>query len=359
MSGGVVDCVVGTAGLYGTAPTCYLSLAARVQGFSKSDLDDVLYTERGLIRTRALRGSQFMIPIGMIDTVKSASDRKSWHGDYADKIISVDGREGLTREVLSVMEGRVMTTREIRVELGLEEARAEALKYLMALLSDKRVIASATVNGGWRSNQYGYAVWEEWLPDSPPQDLDPAEARAEIANWYLAGHGPGTVDDFKWWSGLNKTNAREALENSKAVTVDTELGEMYDLEDRPAPVVVDALRLLPVWDTAIVTQASRRRMVSEEHYRYVYDRDGNATSTVVLDGAVVGIWDRQGDDAHLEVKAAPLQGFDADTWIAIESEAEAIGAALGVDDLEVVRVSEPVDLHEAKRNRFLSPLSGP
>ncbi len=300
-----------------------------------------------------------MIPIEMLDAVKSASDRRSWHGEYVDKIIDVDGRERLTREVLAAMAGRVMTTREIRVELGLEGPRAEALKYLMAMLSDKRVIASATVNGGWRSNQYGYAVWDDWLPGAPPIDLNPEESRAAIANWYLKGHGPGTVDDFKWWSGLNKTNARAALEASEGIVVDTELGEMYDLENRPGAAASEGLRLLPVWDTAIVTQASRRRMVSEEHYRYVYDRDGNATSTIVLDGAVVGVWDRQGDDAHLQVKASPFDSFDADTWKAVESEARVIAAALDAGDLEVVKVKKPVDLHEAGRNRFLSPLSGP
>ena len=319
----------------------------------------MLYEERGLVRTRALRGSQFMIPIEMLDAVKSASDRRGWHGEYVDKIIDVEGRKRLTREVLAVMAGRVMTAREIRVELGLEGPRAEALKYLMAMLSDQRHIASAAVNGGWRSNQYGYAVWEEWLPGAPPRDLDSEESRATIANWYLTGHGPGTVDDFKWWSGLNKTNARAALEDSDGVTVDTELGEMYDLEERAGADAAQGLRLLPVWDTAILTQAGRRRMVSEEHYRYVYDRDGNATSTIVLDGAVVGIWDRQGDDTHLQVKASPFGRFDADSWKGVESEARVIATALGAGDVEIVRVKKPTDLHEAGRNRFLSPLSGP
>jgi hypothetical protein len=355
----VVDCVIATSGLYGTAPTCYLSLVARLPGFVREDLDRALYEDRTLLRMRALRGSSFMIPIEMIDTVVSAEDRKGWYGQYVEKIIDVKGREKLTREVLDVLKGRVMATREIREELALEGDRAEALKYLMSMLSGQQLIATATVIGGWRSNQYGYALWEEWLPDAPRQEVDPEQARIDVARWFLGGHGPATVDDFKWWGGFKKTNARAALEASGAVTVDTPLGEMFDLADRPEPVTSEGLRLLPVWDTALVSQADRRRMVDEADRHFVYDVSGNTTSTIVHNGAVVGIWDRQGDDARLVVKAAPLPGFDTEAWDLVESEAEVVARALGAPDLDVVRVDDPVDLHQAKRNRFLSPLSGP
>ena len=38
--GGVLDAVAATAGIYGTAPTCYLSCAARVRGFRIAELDE-------------------------------------------------------------------------------------------------------------------------------------------------------------------------------------------------------------------------------------------------------------------------------------------------------------------------------
>jgi hypothetical protein len=297
-----------------------------------------------------------MVPTTLIDTVISAEDKSGWYGDWVLKILDdASAVTKLTDEVLEVLPGRVMTTRQIRSELGLEGAQAEALKYLISDMTGRRLITSAGVAGGWRSNQFGYALWEDWFPDTPRRVLDPDRARADIADWFLRGHGPGTLEDFKWWSGLKKPNASKALEESSGVLIDD---RQWDLPDRATPRKPSGVRLLPVWDTAIVTQLDRRRMIDERHYRFVYDRDGNATSTIAVDGEVVGVWDRKGDDKHLFLKAAPLEAFGADDWSAVEAEAAVLGAALGVGDVTVERFEVPVDLQAAGRNRFLSPLSG-
>ncbi|MCW2633264.1 MAG: Winged helix DNA-binding protein, partial [Pseudonocardia sp.] len=47
---GVLPAIDSTAGVYGTAPTCYLSCAARVPAFSLGQLDQQLYEQRTLSR---------------------------------------------------------------------------------------------------------------------------------------------------------------------------------------------------------------------------------------------------------------------------------------------------------------------
>jgi hypothetical protein len=39
----VYDATLATAGIYGTAPTCYLSYAGRVEDFRLADLNEELY----------------------------------------------------------------------------------------------------------------------------------------------------------------------------------------------------------------------------------------------------------------------------------------------------------------------------
>ena len=70
-------------------------------------------------------------------------------------------------------------------------------------------------------------------------------------------------------------------------------------------------------------------------------------------------WDRGGDDDRIEVKAAGFAGFDKSTRDEIVTEAECIATAVDVRDVDVRFVDDVVDLTEATRNRFLSPLSGP
>jgi hypothetical protein len=59
----VMDAVVATAGIYGTAPTCYLSCAARVRDFRLAALDKELYGRRRLVRLRCMRGMAYAEPL--------------------------------------------------------------------------------------------------------------------------------------------------------------------------------------------------------------------------------------------------------------------------------------------------------
>ncbi len=65
----VADAVVATAGIYGTAPTCYLSTAARAANFRLADLDALLYDKRSLIRLRCMRGMAYIEPVELVSVL--------------------------------------------------------------------------------------------------------------------------------------------------------------------------------------------------------------------------------------------------------------------------------------------------
>ncbi len=347
--------MVESGGLYSTAPTSYLSLVARVPGFRRSDLDRALYEERTLVRMSALRGSAFLIPVGMIDVVMCGSDRKDVFSDWVEKLVGAEQREQWRADILELLDGQIMPAREIRKHFGVAGKSAEALRYVLSSMTVRQELAAASGPKSWRDNQYGYALWSQWFPEHPPHVVDPAEARVLLATWYLRGHGPAAVGDFAWWAGLKKANAAGAFADAGF----GEVGDgLFDLPDRPRPPEPSGLRLLPVWDTALVRQKQWRRMMPEHLYPFVYDTGGNLTSTIVRDGEVVGIWDRSGDLDRLEISAAFFSARGRSDEVAVEEEAAVVAAALGVPELQVTFTSEVVDLHQASRNRFLSPLSG-
>jgi hypothetical protein len=349
----VEEAVEATAGIYSTAPTSYLSCIARVPGFVRADLDRALYQDRTLVRIGALRGSGFLIPVDRIDAVASASDRRGWHEGAVDKAIGQKKRLQWTNRVLDILDGETLPAREIRTRLGVSGEESEPLRFLLSSMTDRRIIVAASGVRSWRDNQHGYALWDQWLPDHPARRIDPDQARAEVARWYLYGHGPATVEDFSWWSGLNKTNARHALDSVAEVE-----GDLYDIGGRLDVDPPSGLRLLPIWDTALVTQKSRRRMVDRDRHPYVYDASGNVTSTIVSDARVIGVWDRSGDNSRIDVKAAFFEPPDPSEIDAVESEAAIIGNAVGASEVTVAVVGRIVDLTSASRNRFMSPLSG-
>src|SRR5699024_5760655 len=71
------------------------------------------------------------------------------------------------------------------------------------------IICSGPTNG----KNHTYALLEERVPKT--QKIDRDEALIRVARLYFQSHGPATIDDFYWWSGLTKTDAKKAIKMIK------------------------------------------------------------------------------------------------------------------------------------------------
>ena len=52
-------------------------------------------------------------------------------------------------------------------------------------------------------------LWDDKLPKVP--QISKEEAVAKLARTYFRSHGPATLEDFVWWSGLNIGDCRKGL----------------------------------------------------------------------------------------------------------------------------------------------------
>jgi hypothetical protein len=372
----VADAVAATAGIYGTAPTCYLSAAARVTGFRLTDLDAELYGKRSVVRLRCMRGMAYIEPLDLLPVLFACT------GEAPDKTLRRVGKYSglgeagvlaLAERVEQVMAGRPpMTVREIRTALGADAppGAKEALQFTVGMLGRTGRIVRAEVRGSWRSDNYAYALWADWV-GAPVAEIDPAPARAELARRYLRAFGPATADDLKWWSGWTKRDTVAALadlgDEVTPVSLDGEVGsggvvdrawvltaEMAALTGEAGPV--HSVRLLPVWDTYLMaygaSPAGRARQVSGADYPKVWDKSGNGTSTVIVDGVAAGVWELDPDAGTVTV--APFT--DALPWPDVAAEVAGIAAATGAG-LRLERAAAPGPLSAGPRNAFLSPIS--
>ena len=65
-------------------------------------------------------------------------------------------------------------------------------------------------SGPRRGKQFTYALLADRAPRAKRLSRD--EALAELTLRYFRSHGPATVRDFVWWSGLKTADARRGLE---------------------------------------------------------------------------------------------------------------------------------------------------
>jgi hypothetical protein len=78
-------------------------------------------------------------------------------------------------------------------------------------------------SGPRRGKQFTYALFDERVKTGTALEDD--AALAELVRRYFTSHGPATVRDFVWWSGLTPRLATRGLEIVRPALVKRVLGE--------------------------------------------------------------------------------------------------------------------------------------
>ena len=141
----------------------------------------------------------------------------------------------------------------------------------------------------------------------PPPDVDPSDARLELARRYLHVFGPATGDGFAAWAGIPTARGRAALDalGGSVTPVRTPVGDAWILaRDEPAftaPRGPDApARLLPSGDAYFLLQGvDRELLVPDPAHRGELWTSRVWPGAVLVAGEVVGTWRRS--NANLRV----------------------------------------------------------
>jgi hypothetical protein len=184
----------------------------------------------------------------------------------------------LTREELfNVLAGKGIIMDSHRVYHIIVSAELESL------------ICSGVVKGGKQT----YALMDERVPEAA--NLSKEEALGRLAGLYFSSRGPATVMDFKWWSGLSLTEAKNGLELAKSRLIGEHFGsEVYWLPDNMSGVssTADSVFLLPAFDEFLISYTDRSASLPAEHFKRAVSFNGIFHPVIVRNGKVIGLWKR-------------------------------------------------------------------
>jgi hypothetical protein len=149
-------------------------------------------------------------------------------------------------------------------------------------------------SGARRGKQFTYALLDERAPQARTLERD--EALAELARRYFTGHGPATLQDFVWWSGLPVADARTGLAMVKCQLTHELVDDQtywFSTSTPPTKELSQTAHLLPSFDEYTVGYTDRSAVFDISHANKLDARNNNLLSYImVLDGQVVGTWKR-------------------------------------------------------------------
>lgn len=146
--------------------------------------------------------------------------------------------------------------------------------------------------GPHSEKQSTFAHFDEWIQTS--RQLDREDALRTIAERYFVSHGPATLRDFVWWTGLTVAHAKVGLHlaRSSLEQLTTDDAELWMSNDRPTvDSTAPRAHLLPGFDEFMLGYKDRSAALAPKYaWRIVPGGNGMFLSTLVLDGQVRGTW---------------------------------------------------------------------
>ncbi len=361
----VVQVAGDVGGLHATnATTPYLSLLARCRDLTRERLDAELYEGRTLVRLRSVRGTIYIYPREFIPAAFAATARANVR--LSQRYLEFQGVSSAeclstSRAILQVLQGHEMSAMAIRRELQ-SNARIPAV---LTLMCDQGLLLRARPDKGWRDAHHRYALLSEYLPDVDLTRWSEGEASLQVVRQYLRAFGPASEHDIAWWTGFTRSRVRAALSELRGELAQIEIdglpGQWLLLKDdiellqKTRPARKPTVNLLPGLDPYLMGYRERGRWLDEARTAWVFDRAGNATNAILVEGRAAGVWDVV-STGEPGVKLFLFEATPGRVLDAIQAEAQRLGRFVLERDASVRQVREMAPLTQRNAGGFMSPL---
>jgi len=271
------------------------ALGLRMQNSTDTFVEQV-FNDGSILRTHILRPTwHFVLPADIRWMLALTAPRVIAACTYYYRILGLDDTvfEQCNGAMAKALQGGKHLTRaelaSVLQQAGIATDNLQRIGQIIMRAELDGIICS----GARRGKQFTYALLDERAPQA--RTLDREESLAELAGRYFTSHGPATLQDFVWWSGLTVADARIGLamvtSQLKHEVID---GQTYwrSASMPSAKDLSQTIYLLPNFDEYTVGYTDRSAIFDMSDAEK-FDTPGNVLNpTIVLNGLVVGTWKR-------------------------------------------------------------------
>jgi len=183
--------------------------------------------------------------------------------------------------------------------------------------------------GAREGKQPTFVLLDEWVPHA--KSMARHQALTELAQRYFTSHGPATVQDFAWWSGLAASDAQAGLEMVKSHLAQEVMGGQaywFYSSTSTAQEASPTAHLLPAYDEYTVAYKDRSAVL-DPSYAQRADSGHGISPTMILDGQIVGTWKRTLKKGSAVITPNPFTRLTKAQERAFAAAAHQYGAFLG------------------------------
>ena len=352
-------------GLHSTdLKTSYLSLLARTKKFKKSDLEKELYENKSIGRVRGMRRTLFIQTKAMIPIIHAATFgiiEESFEKYMDVRGVSMKEYHNLSPQILEILKDQDLSASEIREKLN---SKLDIPAIIQVMCNYGLLIRGKPIKN-WKDRRNKYALFKKYFPDIDLSKINEKEAIQNLVEKYIKAYGPVSEADISWWTGITKTKIRESLKKVQNRLKKIKISDIQDefiIHDDDLKNLEHGensqgrtLNILPELDPYPMGYKIRDRYIDSKNYNKVFDKSGNITSTILLDGVVIGVWDTE-NQKEPTVKLYLFQPLTEELRNELYFRAEKVGKFIFNDDVIIKECKSMIPLTERTAGGFMTPL---
>jgi hypothetical protein len=309
------------------------AIGLRTRGATQASVEQAI-AEGRIVRTWPMRGTLHFLAaedvrwmLALMAPRVIANNKARLQREFGlDDAVLARCREALVKAMCDrqrLTRGEVYATLE---QAGIANARQRGI-HITGRLAQEGLLCL----GPRADKQPTFVLLDQWVPDS--RTMEREQALAELARRYFHSHGPATVQDFAWWSGLTLKDVQLAIELAAAELVHEIIGDRPYLHSGLASDpgdFSDDPQLLPAFDEYLVAYKDRSEAVEARFSKQVMGINGLFNAGIVIDGRIVGTWKRGVDKQGAMIELNPFRALLKKELKALERCARRYGEFMGL-----------------------------
>lgn len=251
------------------------------------------YDQGEIVRTHVLRPTWHMVPARDIQWMLAltAPGIKSGMNSRLQQLeLDTKTLNRCTELIIGTLKENPYQTREQLMQLIQRENISTDLNRSSHILMHAE-LEGLICSGPLAEDKPTYALLEHIV--TTPTRLTHEESLAELTKRYFRSHGPATLADFCWWSGLGIKMARNGIELNRNGMISARNGsDEYFMFDTVLPVSRTVFAL-PAFDEYLISYKDRKELLPVNMQKNVISSNGIFYPLILQEGMVIGKWSRK------------------------------------------------------------------